>query len=79
MPDDSKILFWFNLALDIEQSTFALSFVDYRYHEVEIDLILGRNFMACWLSPDCKPQSIREMHLLALNKDYLLPTIEPNH
>lgn len=76
LSDDSKILFWFNLALDIEQSTFALSLVDYRYHEVEIDLILGRNFMACWLSPDCKPQSVREMHSLAFNKDYLLPTIE---
>lgn len=76
LSDDSKILFWFNLALDIEQTTFALSLVDYRYHEVEIDLILGRNFMACWLSPNCKPQSIGEMHSLALNKDYLLPTIE---
>jgi hypothetical protein len=73
---DSQVLFWFNVSLDIEQAMFALVNSSFDYSEVEFDLILGRQFMACWLSSDCRPHNVNELHAKALMKDYDLPTLE---
>ena len=74
--DDDKIYFWFNLALDIEQASFALGKVDYRFNEVEVDLTRARNFMSCWFSSECKPSTPQALHKIAIKKEYSLPVLE---
>ncbi len=74
--DEDKIYFWLTLAFDIEQASFALGRVDFRYNEVEIDLTRSRNFMACWFSSTSRPKSVASLHKIALKKEYSLPVLE---
>ena len=71
-PEDQVIVLW-GIALDVEQTTFAMNVMrndltaDFEFNQVR-----ARQFIQCWLDPDCKPKTAAEFNTMSrnLNLDY---------
>lgn len=71
-----QLYFWLNLSLDLENALVVQSQAFFENDDYKINMVQGREFMACWMDLGCRPKNVSEMHKLALNKIYSLPFME---